>query len=55
MKDKYYIKVINLIEEVKKEVYELLNKDNSGHGMNHINRVLELSLNLQKKKMQIKT
>ena len=40
---------------VSTRIVELLNKDNSGHGMNHINRVLELSLNLQKKKMQIKT
>lgn len=29
-----------MIEEVKKQVYELLSKDNSGHGMDHINRVL---------------
>lgn len=38
-----------MIEEVKKEVYELLNKDNSGHGMDHINRVLELSLKFAEK------
>ena len=40
---------MNLIEEVKKEVCELLNKDNSGHGMDHINRVLELSLKFAEK------
>lgn len=33
-----------MIEEVKQKVYELLNNDNSGHGMEHINRVLELAL-----------
>lgn len=33
-----------MIEEVKKRVYELLNKDNSGHGNDHINRVLKMSL-----------
>ena len=33
-----------MIENVKQEVKKLLNKDNSGHGMNHINRVLNLSL-----------
>lgn len=33
-----------MIEEVKKQVYNLLDKDNSGHGMDHINRVLNLSL-----------
>lgn len=38
-----------MIEEVKKEVYELLNKDNSGHGTDHINRVLELSLKFAEK------
>ena len=27
----------------KKQVYELLNKDNSGHWNDHIDRVLELS------------
>ena len=48
--------IVKKFEELTtEELYELLNKDNSGHGMNHINRVLELSLNLQKKKMQIKT
>ena len=33
-----------MINEVKKQVYELLNKDNSGHGNDHIDRVLDLSL-----------
>ena len=33
-----------MIERVKVLVSELLDKDNSGHGMEHINRVLELSL-----------
>ena len=38
-----------MIEKVKKQVSELLDKDNSGHGMEHINRVLELSLKFAKK------
>ena len=33
-----------MIEEVKRRVYELLDKDNSGHGNDHINRVLKMSL-----------
>lgn len=33
-----------MIEEVKKEVYELLKEDKSGHGIDHINRVLNLSI-----------
>ncbi len=33
-----------MIEEVRKQVSKLLDKDNSGHGMEHINRVLNLSL-----------
>lgn len=33
-----------MINKVKEKVYNLLNKDNSGHGIDHINRVLELSL-----------
>ncbi len=37
-----------MIEEVKKQVEELLNNDNSGHGMEHINRVLNLSLKFAK-------
>lgn len=39
-----------MIEKVKIQVSELLNKDNSGHGMEHINRVLELSLKFAKKR-----
>ena len=38
-----------MIEQVKKYVSELLDKDNSGHGMEHINRVLELSLKFAEK------
>ena len=38
-----------MIKEVKKQVYELLNKDNSGHGNDHIDRVLDLSLKFAKK------
>lgn len=38
-----------MIEEVKKEVFELLEKDNSGHGMDHIERVLQLSLKFAEK------
>lgn len=38
-----------MIEQVKKYVNELLDKDNSGHGMEHINRVLELSLKFAEK------
>lgn len=37
-----------MIEEVKQKVYELLNNDNSGHGMEHINRVLDLALKFAK-------
>lgn len=37
-----------MIEEVKQEVYKLLADDNSGHGIDHINRVLELSLKFAK-------
>ncbi len=33
-----------MIEEVKSQVSLLLDKDKSGHGMDHINRVLDLSL-----------
>ena len=33
-----------MIEKVKQQVYDLLNNDNSGHGIEHIKRVLELSL-----------
>lgn len=38
-----------MIEKVKTQVKELLNEDNSGHGMEHINRVLELSLKFAEK------
>ena len=34
----------NSIKKVKSEVSKLLNNDNSGHGMDHVNRVLNLSL-----------
>jgi uncharacterized protein len=37
------------VDEVKEKVYNLLNKDDSGHGMEHINRVLELSLKFAEK------
>lgn len=33
-----------MIEKVKEQVSKLLDTDNSGHGMEHINRVLNLSL-----------
>ena len=33
-----------MIEEVKKQVCKSLDKDNSGLGMEHVNRVLNLSL-----------
>ena len=38
-----------MIDNVKKEVINLLGKDDSGHGMNHINRVLDLSLKFAEK------
>lgn len=38
-----------MIEEVKKRVYEILDKDNSGHGNDHINRVLKMSLKFSEK------
>lgn len=38
-----------MIEKVKTQVSKLLEKDNSGHGMDHINRVLELSLKFAEK------
>lgn len=38
-----------MIEKVKQKVYELLKDDNSGHGIDHINRVLELSLKFAEK------
>lgn len=33
-----------MIEDVKKQFYELLDKDGYGHGSDHIDRVLKLSL-----------
>lgn len=38
-----------MTQEIKEYVAELLNKDNSGHGMDHINRVLNLSLKFAEK------
>lgn len=38
-----------MIEEVKSEVYKLLCKDNSGHGMDHVNRVYKLSVKFAEK------
>ena len=38
-----------MINEVKKQVYELLDKDNSGHGNDHMDRVLSLSLEFAEK------
>lgn len=38
-----------MIEKVEEEVYKLLNNDNSGHGMDHITRVLNLSLKFAEK------
>ncbi len=38
-----------IIEIVKDRVSNLLSNDNSGHGMDHINRVLQLSLNFAEK------
>ena len=37
------------IIDVRKKVYELLNNDDSGHSMDHIDRVLDLSLKFAKK------
>lgn len=37
-----------MIQEVRKQVFELLNTDNSGHNMDHIDRVLNLSLKFAK-------
>jgi len=44
-----------MIEEVKNEVYKLLNSDDSGHDMSHINRVLKLSLEFAEKENVDKT
>lgn len=45
----YKYNVSNHIEKVKNEVAKLLEKDNSGHGLEHINRVLDLSLKFAEK------
>lgn len=34
--------------EIEKEVYKLLNSDNSGHGFDHVKRVLDLSIKFAK-------
>ena len=39
----------NTIESINNEVYKLLSNDKSGHGTDHINRVLNLSLKFAKK------
>lgn len=44
-----------MIEKVREQVEELLNNDNSGHGMDHINRVLALSLKFAEKESANKT
>lgn len=44
-----YWMIVKMIEEVKRRVFELLNKDNSGHGMDHINRVYKLSVKFAQK------
>ena len=38
-----------MIDKIKIQVEELLHNDNSGHGIEHINRVLDLSLKFAKK------
>lgn len=38
-----------MIEDIKKQVYDLLNNDDSGHGYDHIERVLNMSLKFAKK------
>lgn len=43
-----------MIEKVREQVEELLNNDNSGHGMDHINRVLALALKFAEKNLLIK-
>ena len=45
----YKYNVSNHIEKVKNEVAKLLEGDNSGHGLEHINRVLYLSLKFSEK------
>lgn len=44
-----------MIEKVREQVEELLNNDNSGHGMDHINRVLALALKFAEKESANKT
>ncbi len=41
--------VFKKVDEVRKQVYGLLCKDNSGHGMDHVNIVLSLSLKFAEK------
>ena len=38
-----------MIEDVRMQVYKLLDKDNSGHGMDHVNRVYNLALKFAEK------
>lgn len=38
-----------MVEKVKDKVFELLSKDNSGHGNDHIKRVLKMSLKFAEK------
>ena len=45
----YKYNVSNHIEKVKNKVAKLLEGDNSGHGLEHINRVLDLSLKFAEK------
>ena len=40
---------MNNIDIVKEEVTKLLDSDNSGHGMDHINRVVNIATNIAKK------
>ena len=40
-----------MIEKVREQVEELLNNDNSGHGMDHINRVLALAFKFVEKRI----
>lgn len=38
-----------LVDDIKSKVFDILNSDNSGHGMDHVNRVLNLSLEFTRK------
>lgn len=38
-----------MIEDIKKQVYDLLNNDDSGHGYDHVERVLNMSLKFAEK------